>query len=322
MPVPKPFAAWLDRATVRRAAGGEWPVTLDRHQVFILPTRFGWLAALATIAMLLVALNYQNSPVFLLAFLFGALMLVAMVACHRHLRGLTIRTARTRPVFAGEPIPFLIGIANRETRTRRGIACYAGSIIGTETTIAPGGEAELALTLPPHKRGRHRIAGAGLASSEPFGVFRAWSRIAPVECIVYPRPTPNAPPPPGVAAAARHGEREDTIEDFVALARYRPGDRPSQIAWPAYARSDVLERKTFGGDGGATSRLDFANAPGADVEAKLSVLASWALAAARNNARWELVLPGHTVAPGRGPAHLDRALRALALCPGPYDDEN
>ncbi len=204
---------------------------------------------------------------------------------------------------------------------RRGIACYVGSAIGAEKTIAAGGEAELTLALPPRRRGRFRIGGVGLAGSEPFGVFRAWSRIAPVECIVYPRPAPNAPPP-GSAGATRHGERDDTIEDFVALARYRPGDRPSQIAWPAYARSDVLERKTFGGGGGDTTRLDFAHAPGADAEAKLSVLTSWALAAARNGARWELVLPGHVIAPGRGPAHLASVLRALALYPGPYDDEN
>lgn len=319
MKAPGIFAAWLDRATARRSAGGDWPVTLDRRRVFILPTRFGWLAALAAVAMLLVALNYQNSPAFLLAFLFGALMLVAMVACHRHLRGLEIRTAGTRPVFAGEPVPLAIGVANRGRRTRRGIACYAGPAGGAETTIAPGAEAELALTLPPRRRGRHRLGNAGLASSEPFGVFRVWSRLAPLECIVFPRPAPNAPPPPGLAGGAGAGPADGGTEDFVGLARYRPGDRPGQIAWPAYARTGALERKRFG-HGGGTAWLDFAAAPGADAEAKLSVLASWALAAAREGGRWGLVLPGHVVAPDRGRAHLERALRALALYPGPYDD--
>lgn len=313
------FAASLDRATARRTAAG-WPVALGRHQVFILPTRFGWLAAFATIAMFLVALNYQNSLVFLLAFVFGALNLVAMVACHRHLRGLVIRAASAQPIFAGEPIPLMLDVANQATRTRWGIACYAGPATGAAARIPPSAEARLKLMLPPRRRGRHTIGRTGLSSLEPFGVFRAWCRLAPVECIVYPRPAAHVPRPPGSAGTATDEFRNDGIEDFIGLARYRPGDRPGQIAWPAYARSGALERKRFGAGRGGANRFDFAAAPGANAEAKLSVLAGWALAAAREGASWELSLPGYALAPGRGPAHLVRTLRALAFYPGPYDD--
>jgi uncharacterized protein (DUF58 family) len=319
MHIPKPLSTWIERTTVRRSIGKHWPTTLDRSRVFILPSRFGLLAAGAVIAMLLVALNYQNSPAFLLAFLLGALLWVAMVACHQHLRGLVVTSLCVEPVFAGEPIALAIGIENRSRRARAGLVCYVDKATGHPVSVAPGGEAVAQLALVPQRRGRHTIDHCGLASSEPLGVFRAWSRLAPVACIVYPRPAVNAPPPPGATGLATRDRANQQPEDFQGLARYRVGDRPSQIAWPAYARGGTLERKAFGGTGGGARWLRFAETPGTDVEMRLSVLTAWALEAERGAASWGLRLPGHTLAPARGHAHLARALRAMALYPGPYD---
>lgn len=317
MNIPRP-AAWMERTTSRRSVGGNWPTTVGRSQVFILPSRFGLFAGGAVVVMLLVALNYQNSPAFMLAFLLGALLWVAMVACHQHLRGLVVSGVRAEPVFAGEPIRLQVAVANRGRRSRHGLACYAGSTDGRTASLAPGAETLLEFALAPRRRGRHQIRGCGLASNEPLGVFRAWSRLAPVACIVYPSPAAHAPTPPGTVGIANAGAAHRQPEDFIGLARYRPGDRPSQIAWPAYARGENLERKAFGGAGGGTVWLDFTDAPGADEEARLSVLAAWALAAERGGAHWGLRLPGHAVHPGRGKGHLERALTALALYPGPY----
>ncbi len=308
----------MERATARRSVGGHWPATLDRSKVFILPSSFGLLAAAATLVMLLVALNYQSSPVFLLAFMLGALLLVAMVACHQHLRGLAIISAQAKPVFAGEPIRLQVTVANRGSRTRNGLACYAKTAASNPTALAPGTETQLRLALPPRRRGRHWIRHCGLATREPLGVFRAWSRLAPVQCIVYPAPAAGAPPPPGLTGPATRGRVHDQPEDFLGLARYRPGDRPGQIAWPPYARGGGLERKTFGGANGGSLWLNFDDAPGADIETRLSVLAAWILEIERGGGYWGLRLPAFSLEPARGEAHLARALTALALFPGPY----
>lgn len=318
MKPPKPLAAWMDRVTARRSVGDHWPATLDRSKVFILPSRFGLLAAAATLVMLMVALNYQNSPVFLLTFFLGSLLLVAMVACHQHLRGLVVVSVRAKPVFAGEPIRLRITVANRGSRTRNGLAGYANTATSTPASLAAGAERQLQLALPPRRRGRHRIRHCGLATKEPLGVFRAWSRLAPVDCIVYPAPVVGAPPPPGLAELTTQGRAHDQPEDFLGLARYRPGDRPSQIAWPSYARGREVERKTFGGSGGGSLWLDFDDTPGKDVEIRLSVLAAWMLEIERGGGYWGLRLPAYALAPARGEAHLARALTALALFPGPY----
>ncbi|MGA7965667.1 MAG: DUF58 domain-containing protein [Gammaproteobacteria bacterium] len=316
----RPLTGWIERTTTRRALGTHWPETLERSQVFILPTGFGLLAAVATLVLLMVALNYQNSPVFLLTFLLGALLCTAMVICHRHLRGLVIEAAAAEPVFAGETIHLRISLFNSRRNTRRGLIGFSGKRNGTEITLAPGASGQIELILPPRVRGRHSLQHLGLADSEPFGVFRAWSRLAPLECIVYPLPAAHASPPPGSAEGMSHGEANAEPEDFAELARYRPGDRPGQIAWRAYARSGTLERKHFASGGTASRWLDFDAAPGTDTETRLSIIARWALMAERDGTLWGLHLPQHRIAPGCGSAHLARCLRALALFPGPYDD--
>jgi len=320
IPAPRLLTGWIEHTTTRRAIGTQWPETLDRSRVFILPTGFGVLAAAAALVLLMVALNYQNSPVFLLSFLFGALLCVAMVACHQQLRGLQVRGVAAPPVFAGDPVRLRISLHNPHNRPRRGLVCFAGKRHSHEITLEPGGSGQLDLLLPSLPRGRHAVRRLGLASSEPFGVFRAWSRLVPIDCFVYPRPAGHAGTPPGTGEGESRGGENPQPEDFAGLAPYRPGDRPGQIAWRTYARSGTLERKHFASGGSGARWLDFDAAPGPDHEIRLSILARWVLNAERDGNCWGLRLPGRTIPPDRGSAHLAYCLRAMALFPGPYDD--
>ena len=313
------LSGWVERTTARRMARAGQP--LGRRQVFILPTRFGLLAALAGATMFLVALNYQNSLVFLLAFLLGAIGMAAMIACHRQLRGLRVGRLEALPVFAGETPVLRLTLGNPGRTARLGLALGTDDGAGRPVDIAAGAGADIVASLTPRRRGRHRLPPAELASSEPLGIFRSWSRIGPApELIVYPRPAAAAPPPPGDGSEWRGGPRPlDDPEDFAGLARYRPGDRPGQLAWGAYARTGQLYRKGFDASRGGARWLNFASTPGTSAEERLAVLCRWLLDAARSETPWGLQLPGHRISPGRGAAHLHRCLRALALYPGPYD---
>lgn len=318
MHTPHPFADWIEQGTARRAMGRRWPATLERSKVFILPSGFGLLIAAVTIVMLLVALNYQNSAVFLLTFVLGALFVVAMVSCHQQLRGLVVTGIHVAPVFAGEDIRLELDVVNKSRRSRKGLVCQAGNTEGASEYMAGNSVATLSAHLAPLQRGRHRIRPVTIASREPFSAFRAWSRFVDAQCIVYPRPAMHAPPPPGNAGLSSLGAAHHQPEDFLGLARYRPGDRPGQIAWSIYARRGTLERKQFGGAGGGAAWLAFEDVPATDGETKLEVLCAWVLAAERGGADWGLKLPGFQLAPARGNRQLRRALTALACYPGPY----
>lgn len=314
------FRAWVDRTTTRRGvAAGE---RIGGRQIFILPTRFGLLAALAVAALFLVALNYQNSMVFLLAFLLAALGVVAMVTCHRQIRGVEIRRIEAPPVFAEQPGRLVIDIRNAGRQPRDGLHAYTATSQGRPSSVGPNATCRLTAPLAPRRRGRYTVAGTGLACTTPFGTFRAWSRLRqPLEYIVYPQPAIGVPNPADAGAVPWQGRRSTTEpEDFSGLTRYRAGDRPAQIAWRAYAQGGRMLRKTFDARQGGTPRwLEFEAAPGNDTEQRLATLCGWVVSASRSGSTWGLRLPAHTIGPGHGHAHLHRCLRALALYPGPYD---
>jgi uncharacterized protein (DUF58 family) len=76
--------------------------------------------------------------------------------------------------------------------------------------------------------------------------------------------------------------------------------------------------KQFAGEAVAELWLNLDDLPaGMGLEARLSRLAGWVLAAERGNAHYGLRLPGLELAPGRGDQHRSACLEALALFDAP-----
>ncbi|MCP5430773.1 MAG: DUF58 domain-containing protein [Chromatiaceae bacterium] len=61
-------------------------------------------------------------------------------------------------------------------------------------------------------------------------------------------------------------------DDFAGLRGYRPGDLPSQIDWKSYARERGLNTRVFSGQAATPLWLDWVDAPGNDVELRVSAL--------------------------------------------------
>lgn len=75
--------------------------------------------------------------------------------------------------------------------------------------------------------------------------------------------------------------------------------------------------KQFTGQEGGEVHLDWDAIPNSlPTEARLSRLAAWVLIADQCGAGFSLALPGTSLPPGRGSAHVAAALRALALFDG------
>jgi uncharacterized protein (DUF58 family) len=122
-------------------------------------------------------------------------------------------------------------------------------------------------------------------------------------------------PGPRAAAPQRRGE-----DDFAGLKDYHPGDPPRHIAWKAYARAGELLVKEFSGEAEATPVFSLDDAPGSDLEARLSVLARWVVDAHARGLAFGLRLPGEDIAPEPGDAQRRRCLGALARFDAPEPD--
>lgn len=294
--------------------------------MFILPSAQGVAFAAALLAMLVGAINYGTNLGHLLVFLLAGLALVSALHAHRNLLGLTVRTARAAPVFAGEEAVFRIYLESPGGVERPGLALAFRPPGGGRRTrrwrevpvALPGGEdGPLEIPVPTSRRGALALGRLRMVTRYPLGLFRAW---APFEldatCLVYPRPAGPLPLPPvcGAEPVTPAGAEGPGGDDFAGLRDYARGDSPRRIHWKAAARDERgLPVKVFGGGAGEERDLDWALAGGEGTEARLSQLARWLLDAEEDGAPYRLTLPSEAIPAGRGSAHLHRCLAALAL---------
>ena len=291
------------------------PVTLGLRNIYILPTRYGFLFLLVLVAMLIGSINYNNNLGFLLTFLLGSLMLTAMMHTYSMLFGLRLLSAAAPPVFAGQTVMVAIR-ADGAGRQRNGIRWYFNPDAIEAADLAVDQTAPIGVPLPTSHRGPLEPGWLRIFSEYPIGLFRAWARIETgLTCLVYPRPI-SAPAPVGLAASD-HGEGEsisaEGVEDFQGLSAYQPGDPPRRIHWQSYSRGRGLHVKAFGGQTGTDWMLDLDAIVAGDLESKLSMLCFQLLQGHRQRCRVALKLGVVAIPAGRGRSHRDRCLRALAL---------
>ncbi len=309
------FVAWALRVRPPEPV----PVVLSQRRVYVLPTRAGLGYAAALLVMLLGAINYNLSLGYVLTFLLAGLGVSAILHTFRNLVRLTITPGRAPAVFAGDMASFhltLRGIGGPVDR--RAIRLWLPGGEDTVVDVAGGDSTDARLRLATDRRGWRLLPTIGLETTYPLGLVRAWAYCAPdFRCLVYPQPSATAPPLPYDAGETgeRHGGGHGN-DDFAGLRGHQPADPPRHVAWKIAARQDhdaPLLTKQFDGAASARLWLDWQSLAGHNAESRLSTLARWALDADAAGLDWGLRLPGTTLSPDHGPAHLHAALSALAL---------
>jgi uncharacterized protein (DUF58 family) len=315
-----PIADWF-RDTRAPEPGA---IVLGHRRVYIVPSRLGFFFAAVVVILLVGSINYALSLGFALTFLLAGAGIAGMVQTVRNLARLTLRAARAEPVFAGEAARFRLVLGNAGDYDRPEIlVAHRDSGAQCRIDVGAASSAEAVLAVPAQRRGWLPLGRVMLETRFPLGLFRAWSNVAPeARCLVYPRPEPGALPPPAPSASAGGARAQaQGSDDFSGLRAYQVTDSPRHVAWKSAARSDAalapgegMLTKQFAGEAAARLWLDYGALPAAlGVEARLSRLAGWVLAAERGNALYGLRLPGLELAPGRGDAHRAACLEALAL---------
>jgi len=299
-------------------------IVLGHRRVYIVPSRLGFLFGGVLLILLVGSINYALSLGFALAFLLAGMGLAGMVQTTRNLARLAVQAGRADPVFAGERALFRLRLANDAPFDRPEILLrHLASGAQCRVDVGAAAAVEAVLAVPAERRGWQPLGRVMLETRFPLGLFRAWSYVEPdCRCLVYPRPEAGALPPPAPSAQAggarAHAQGSD---DFSGLRAYQPSDSPRHVAWKSVARGDALRArgdnmltKQFAGEAVAELWLDLRDLPASlGLEARLSRLAGWVLAAERGGAHYGLRLPGSELVPARGEAHRSACLEALAL---------
>ena len=312
--------AWLDARQPRTDT-----LLLTQRNVYILPTRAGWMFGLTLLVLLVASINYQLNLGYVLTFLLAGSGVVSMHLTHATLRGLTLHLKPIGPVFAGEPAVLDI-VLTSPGAARFGIGLKVSQAPDTTLTwvnVPALGQAHAQVSVVPPQRGLHPVPTLGAETRFPLGLFRVWTVWRPAASLLaYPRPeVPAAPLPPARAVpggpmrlrSAEGGEVE-------GVRAYRRGDPLKLIAWKKAAKALDAGGELVSRDTSASAHrelwLDWHTCGQISPEERLSRLTGWILAAHRAAADYGLGLPGQEIAPADGELHRRRCLETLALWPG------
>ena len=132
-------------------------LVLTQRNVYILPTRPGFVFAATLVVLLIASINYQLNLGYLLTFLLAGAGVAGMHITHATLRGLTLRLKPPPPVFAGEAALLEVTLTGEDRRpppTRP-----SRSTAGTAYAVWTVGTVILGIVL---SREAHRRTPAGL----------------------------------------------------------------------------------------------------------------------------------------------------------------
>jgi uncharacterized protein (DUF58 family) len=296
-------------------------LALTQRNVYILPTRPGFMLGLTLLVLLVGSINYQLNLGYLLTFLLAGSAIVGMHVCHATLRGLTLNLLAPPPQFAGASATLSVVLGNTRNQVRHGIGLAVLDATHedhwTWTDVPAQGSCTVQVAFQPERRGLHRVPPLTAETRFPLGTFRVWTVWRPAaQVLVYPRPEPMPPPLP--AGEPRSGgtamSRVQNSGEFEGVRAYRRGDPLKLVVWKKAAKTDELVSRDTMQAQRHELWLDYAQVGLVDREARISRLAAWILQADKLGQDYGLRLPGQSVPPGNGEAHKRRCLEALALC--------
>jgi uncharacterized protein (DUF58 family) len=296
-------------------------LTLTQRNVYILPTRPGFMLGLTLLVLLIGSINYQLNLGYLLTFLLAGSAVAGMHVCHGTLRGLTLNLLAPPPQFAGASATLSVVLGNSRNQVRHGIGLAVLDATHEDhwswTDVPAQGSCTVQVAFRPERRGLHRVPPLTAETRFPLGTFRVWTVWRPAaQVLVYPTPEPMPPPlPQGEPRAGGPAvSRVQNSGEFEGVRPYRRGDPLKLVVWKKAAKTDELVSRDTLQAQRHELWLDYAQVGLSDREARISRLAAWILQADKLGQDYGLRLPGQAVPPGNGEAHKRRCLEALALC--------
>lgn len=317
--------AWNPASLVRARFQRWWQARLPRQDVllltqrnvYILPSRAGFMLAATLLVLLVASINYQLNLGYLLTFLLAGSAIASIPVAHGTLRGLTLSLTPPEPTFADRPARLQITLSNPGKTARHGIGVsLPGSGHWVWCDVPAQGRTQLELLLEAQPRGRHALPMITLETRFPLGLFRVWALWRPAApLVVYPAPETPAPPLPAGEPRSNGATstRQASNGEFDGVRPYRRGDPLKAIVWKKAAKTDELVSRDSQQSQAVELWLDLASAGSGSVEQRLSRLCAWVLLADEAEVDYGLRLASVELSPTHGDAHKRRCLEALAL---------
>jgi uncharacterized protein (DUF58 family) len=315
--IPHFAERFIQRFAKKRQPPATHQVEINRHHLYILPTRHGVLFFIVLLLVLFGAINYENSLAFMLAFLLGALSLLGMIYTHQNINKLSVHIGRAEPVFVGQDMLFPMTLSQPTEQLRPAIQLLSKTAQISHAHLINKTSTTSQLVCTAQHRGYSTPGQIKLFSEFPFGLFHAWSWLnLHSRCLVYPAPYPHHLPSFTTAdeSSGSTTNVKQGIDDFSGIRPYQDGDLPNHMAWKAIAKTGKLQTKLFSNETSQDIWISWAQLDQAlDIEHRLSLLCRMVLDASKHSRNFGLDIPGTKISPSHGLQHKQQCLKALAL---------
>lgn len=301
------FSRWVLKSKHSKTA-----LRLDHKTLYVFPSKLG-LGFLAIAGLnFVLAVNYQNNIVLVVAYLMLLILLVALLHAYSNCKGLQIKLLSCADVFAPSPVQVNLALSHQQKLSYSVILSWQNSQVEVEKiNHSP---TRVTLHSAPSSRGQFPLGTIKICSYFPFGLVKVWSYLAPPQpYFVYPAKVQTQKNTLLVNAAPDEGSKQQRLggDEFYSLEPYQKGMNYKRISWRHYAKQQQLLVKQFSQAVSQQQVLDFAATQGT-VEQRLSYLSYALNEAQRQNSAVALHLPQQQVAANNSAAHYQQCLRLLA----------
>lgn len=308
---PEWLARKIDSFIARKNQSFSKTFTISRKNIYILPSKSGWLFIISLLAILSGAINYNNSLAYLLCFFLSSLGFIAMLLTHNNIKNITIYPKYSAATFPGNEIEFHFLARTADNTPRFAIETDKNKVF----SLSESGETEFSIEEKAQRRGKQRSARFKLFSDFPLGLFHAWTQVqVDNQVIVYPKPIKYNFNISNFNQGNKQSLVTDGDDDFSGVRNFKKGDSPKSLAWKTIARTRQLYTKEFTSDSSDTlifdfDRLDHIN----NTEERLSILCELILQASKQHLAYGLRIKSTLINPDIGDSHRHKCLTALAL---------
>lgn len=290
----------------------------NRRQLYILPTKVGWILGFIIFALLIASIKYNHQGTFLLTFLLASIGQVSSLYTHKNLLKIGLSATHAKPVFAGEPAEFPVTI-NNPSNTKKHAIWLLFENHSEHFSLHAQQSKNVMCKVATQQRGQLIIPDIILSSHFPIGILFSWTKTfsASAHCIIYPKPkkilvTPNLATNNYSYNKNSSTSKQPGNDDFSTLKPYQPGDRLRDIHWPSFAKNQQLVSKQFTSTAIHSRLFNWGQVKTLNTEDKLSQLTYWINETEKKQQKYQLSIPGFTSPLDSGPAHRHQCLSALA----------
>lgn len=288
---------------------------LSRKNLYMLPTRHGILFSFVLLAMLLVAVNYNNSLAYIMSFTLFSTVFISTLYTHRNLEGICLTYGECRPVFAGNNLSYSLILNSQRARNRYDIGIDIKGDQSRRRDFSANETLNIVCSTLVKKRGWYSLPPVQVNTRYPLGLLFSWSRPLDIgrKSLVYPKPADWQEFPMRYAENSfKPMQSRNSNDDYSGLRQYRKGDSPQHIDWKTYARGKGLHSKEFLGGDMPQMVFSWDDTRG-DREQRISLLTRWVIEAGALGIRFGIDLPGVQIAPSNDERQVAKCLKTLAL---------